>query len=573
MTRFALSIPAERTLRLDPQSRDLAVTADGRHVVYKGGSSVDRTQLFVHALNELEPKPLTTPGLPKGPFASPDGHWIGFFEPALPGAALKKVAIGGGPPTELSRLDGPSRGAAWGPNDVIIAASGATSTGLLRIPATGGPFEILTRPDREHGEADHLYPHILPGGQSVLFTITDLSASFERAKVALLDLSSGVWRTVIPGASQAQYPPSGHLVYAAGGALWAVPFDLDELRVSGTARVVVPQVVTLPTGVAEFDVSAEGTLAYVAGGGVSAAPRTLVWVDRQGRETPTLAEPRPYASAVLSPDGTRVAVEIEDRENDIWVWHLDREILTRVTTDPGQDESPVWTADGNRLVFTSEAGGGLGTLFWQRADGSGRAEALGGGTRIQRATSVLADGSRVLFSEGAGLLSLSLDGKTEVKTLVGPTQSTTAFTTFDGVVSHDGQWLAYVVVDGNVPNIFISRFDSPDTDRVPVTPAGGAQPRWSHDDRTLFYLALDGTLAGVEISTKPTLTVGRPRRLLSRAYFNGTSTARNHTYDVSPDGQRFLMVKDSASAADRQPTVVVVKNWFEELRRLVPPRP
>lgn len=569
VTRFALSMPTERSLRLDPQSRDLAVTGDGQHVVYKGGRSVDSTQLFVQPLDALASTPLTVPGLPKGPFASPDGQWIGFFEPGLPGAALKKVAISGGPPIEISRLDGPSRGATWGPNDVIIAASGATATGLLRIRATGGPFDVLTRPNRAQGEADHLYPHLLPGGQAVLFTITDLSADFDAAKVAVLDVPSGAWRTLIPGASQAQYLPSGHLVYVAGSALWAVPFDLVGLRVAGTARVVVPQVVTLPTGVAEFDVSPDGTLAYVASGGVSTLPRTLVWVDRQGRETPIPAPPRPYAGARLSPDGTRVAVEIEDGDHDIWVWHLVRETLTRVTADPGLDETPVWTPDSRRLVFTSSAGGVLGALFWRPADGSGQAEALGDGPRIRRATSVLSDGSRVLFSDGGdGLRSVSLDGRRDVKPVIGPAQNV-----FDAVVSHNGRWLAHVVVDASGPNIFVSRYDTPDADRVQLTPTGGSQPRWSQDDRTLFFLALDGTLASVEVRAGQTLTVGRPQRVLSQPYFNGTNTARHSTYDVSPDGQRFLMVKPSESPADHQPTIVVVKHWFEELWRLVPHRP
>jgi serine/threonine protein kinase len=563
--RFALSIPAERALRPDSQSRDLAVTGDGRHVVYKGGNRIERTQLFVQPLDELESKPLVSTGQPKGPFASPDGLWIGFFEPGPPGAALRKVAIAGGPAIDVSRLDGPSRGATWGPNDVIIAASGSPATGLLRVPATGGPFEVLTRPDREHGEADHVYPHFLPGGQSVLFTITDVSGSFDMAKIALFDVRSGAWRTLIPAASQAVYLSSGHIVYMAGGAMWAVPFDVAALRVAGVARVVVPRVVTLPTGAAEFDVSPDGTLAYATTGGRS-TPRTLVWVDRRGRETPIAAPARPYASVRLSPDGTRIAVEIEDEENDLWVWHLERETLTRVTTDPGQDQSPVWTPDGNRLVFTSEAGGVMGSLFWQRADGSGRAEPLVDGKLIQRATSVVADGSRVLFSEGAGLSTLSLDGRRDIKTLVRLEQGSG-----DGVVSHDGQWLAYVAVNGNLPNIFVSPYGSPNTGRIQVTPAGGTQPRWSQDGRTLFYLALDGAVTSVEITTRPTLAVGRPQRVINgRSYLYGLNASRAGTFDVSLDGQRFLLVKESPSQADEQPTVVVIKNWFEELRRLVP---
>ena len=198
----------------------------------------------------------------------------------------------------MSRLDGPSRGATWGEDDTIIAASGAPATGLLADPA-GGRRADGADPARTATAAKAItsWPQFLPGGKSVLFTITALTGGIDAAQVAVLDVASGTWKTLIRGASQAQYVPSGHLVYVAGGALWAVGFDLARLETIGAAAVVVPQVVTLPTGVAEFDIARDGTLAYVARGGTRAAPRTLVWVDRQGREEPIAAPPRPYADA------------------------------------------------------------------------------------------------------------------------------------------------------------------------------------------------------------------------------------------------------------------------------------
>ena len=171
--------------------------------------------------------------------------------------------------------------------------------------------------------------------------------------------------------------PSGHLVYAAAGTLRAVAFDLDRLEAIGTPIPVLPQVVTLPTGTAEFDVARDGTLVYVAGGAGAAPARTLVWVDRQGHEEAIKAAPaRAYVTPRLSPDGTRVALDIRDQENDIWVWDFARETLTRVTSDPGLDRAPVWMPDGRRVVFSSQAGGAVATLFWQAADGTGAAERL-----------------------------------------------------------------------------------------------------------------------------------------------------------------------------------------------------
>ena len=574
VTRFTLSMPRDAALLLDPQSRDLTISPDGTRVVYKGGPGADRTRLFVYALDQLEPKPLTSTGQPKGPFISPDGQWVGFFEPGGAtggiGAALKRVAIAGGPSLPASKLDGPSRGATWGEND-IIAASGAPATGLLRIPAVGGEPSVLTRPNRTNGERDHLWPHLLPGGKTVLFTVTSLDGGTDAARVAALDLASGNWKTLLQGASQAQYVPTGHLVYIAGGALWAVAFDAGRVETIGTPTVVVPSVVVLPTGTAEFDVARDGTLVYVARGGASDRPRTLVWVDRTGRETPIAAPPRAYANVRLSPDGTRVAVEIEDQDQDIWVWDLARETLTQVTTDPGQDETPVWTPDGRRIIFTSQTGGTLGSLFWRAADGTGVAEPLVASETIQRASSVLPDGSRLLFTEPSGLMALSLDGKRSVV----PLMRTASGAIGESVVSPDGRWLAYVTPVAGTPQIFVSALPDPSGARSQLTPAGGSQPRWSADGRELFYTALDGSLMSVPVSPSGTFAWRPPTKLFPNDFYVGRGVlSRGGTYDVLPDGQRFLMLKtvgDPGQLAETA-TVVVVRNWGEELKRLLPRR-
>jgi eukaryotic-like serine/threonine-protein kinase len=568
VTRFVLSLRPDQTLLVDPQSIDLAITPDGTRVVYKGGSRVGHNQLFAYALDQLTPQPLTAPGLPKGPFTSPDGRWIGFVEPGPGGVALKKVAITGGPTIDVSKLDGPGRGATWGEDDTIIAASASPSTGLLRIPANGGDPTVLTRPNRDRGEADHLFPRFLPGSTAVLYTITALNGDIDAAQVAVLDIASGTSRTLIRGASQAHYLSSGHLVYVAGGALWCIAFDPTRLETIGTAMVVLPQVVRLPTGVAEFDISRNGTLVYVAGGGASDAPRTLVWVDRQGQEVPISAPPRPYSTLQLSPDATRVAVEIEGDGNDIWVWDFARETLARVTTDPGPDQSPVWMPDGRRLVFTSQAGGVLGSLFWQAADGSGVAERLTEGTLIQRASSVLPDGSAILFSDPSGLQMFALDER-RIRTVMRSPQAGE-----QGAISPDGRSIAYVVRGtGPTPQVFVSRFSSPDSERTLVSRDGGTHPLWSPDGREIFFIGPDSVLMSAPVAPGPTIRVGVPTRVLQRPYYTSASLFKPPgTYDVSPDGRRFLMLKQvtTPNQASEPATVIVVKNWMEELRRLMP---
>jgi eukaryotic-like serine/threonine-protein kinase len=331
----------------------------------------------------------------------------------------------------------------------------------------------MTRPARERGEGDHLWPEFLPDGNAVLYTITPLNGDVSAAQVAVLNLATGASKTLIRDASQAHYISSGYLVYVAHGALWGVGFDLSRRETTGTAKVVVPQIVTLPTGTAECDVAREGTLVYVAHGGSGEAPRTLVWVDRQGRENAVTAPPRLYSTLRLSPDGTRVAVEIQDDGNDIWVWDFARETLTRVTNNPGLDQSPVWTPDGRRVVFSSQAEGALGSLFWQAADGSGSAEQLTQSRAIQRASAMLPDGSGILFSDRDGIQLLPLNAERRPRPVLRSMQAVG-----NGAISPDGRWLAYVVRGtDSPPQVFVSPFLNPDRERTIVSKDGGTQPR------------------------------------------------------------------------------------------------
>ncbi len=242
----------------------LAIAPDGSRVVYVGNNG---TQLYVRALDALEPVLVFTSAELSGPFVSPDGQWIGFVE----GGALKKVAVTGGPAFTLTGLDGTTRGATWGADDAIIAATTNAATGLQRVPAAGGPPTVLTRPDPAQGEADHVWPERLPGGRAVLFTITPLSGGLDAAQVAVLDLQTGTYTVLVRGGSLGRYVPSGHLVFAAAGELRAVPFDLARLETRGTPVTVVRNVLTSALGVAQAVVAGDGTLAYVSGTAAAAA--------------------------------------------------------------------------------------------------------------------------------------------------------------------------------------------------------------------------------------------------------------------------------------------------------------
>ena len=570
VTRFAISPMGAAALVVDNQSRDLTITPDGTHVVYKGRAGPTDTQFFVHALDQLEPTPLAGLGRqPRAPFSSPDGRWIGFVEPTP--ITLKKVAITGGPALELCGLDSASRGATWGDDDSIIFATAAPATGLQRVSSAGGEPTVLTKPNRERGEHDHLWPQFLPGSQAVLFTIIPTTGGVDASQVAVLDLSTGTQKILMRGGSQAQYVSSGHLVYVAADTLRAVAFDLSRLETIGSGIPVVSPVVTLPNGTAEFDIARDGTLVYAAGGAGAAPARTLVWVDRQGREEAIKAAPaRPYLYPRLSPDGTRVALEIRDQENDVWVWSFARETLTRITSDPGIDQAPVWMPDGLRLVFTSARDGGVGSLFWQAADGTGIAERLTESPNYQRPSAVLPDGMRVLFWEAGGktatdVMMLTLEKDRRVQPLIqGPLVDRNA------EVSPDGQWLAYESNDSGQPQVFVRPFPDVNKGKIQVSTVGGAQPLWARNGQELFYIAPGGVLMSVPVKRGTTWTAGTPTKLIEAPYFRGGGGNDSRMYDVSPDGKRFLMIKQDVSANQPAARIVVVQHWLEELKRLVP---
>ena len=407
------------------------------------------TQLFVRALDTLEPAVVYTSADLGQPFISPDGQWIGFVE----GGVLKKVAVTGGPAFSLASLDGTARGATWGADDAIIAATSNGLTGLQQVTAAGGPATVLTRPDPAQGEADHVWPERLPGGRAVLFTITPLGGGLDTAQVAVLDLQTGTRTVLVRGGSFGRYVPSGHLVFAAFGELRAVPFDLARLETRGTPVTVVRNVMTSAIGLSQAVVAGDGTLAYLSGTAAGLASRTLVWVDRQGRETPIQAPPRRYVYPRLSSDGTRVAVVAIDQELDVWVWDLGRATLTRATFDAGIDHSPLWTPDGLRLIFSSERAG-IRNLYWQAANNTGAPERLAESASWQHASSVSPDSRYLVFTERSqaradDIMRLELDGTHRVTPVL---QS--RFAERNGAVSPDGRWLAYQANDSGPFEIF-----------------------------------------------------------------------------------------------------------------------
>jgi Tol biopolymer transport system component len=398
--------------------------------------------------------------------------------------------------------------------------------------------------------------------------VTALTGGLDAASIAVLDLRSKKSTILLRGGSHAQYVPSGHLVYAAGGTLRAVGFDLTHLRIVGTSTPVVPRVLTTSLGTVNAGVARDGTLIYVEGPGEIGAGRTLVWVDRQGNETPIAAKSLDYTFPRVSPDGARVAVSVPGQKLDIWLLGLDRPTLQRMTSDPAAHATAVWTRDGHRLVIHSSGTGARG-LISQAADSTGPVVRLTESPNSQVPTDVAPDGT-VVFMErsstttGYDVMAVPLDGTHQVRPLV-----QTPFDERNGIVSPNGHWLAYEANDSGSFEIYVRPF--PEVARAPsqVSTSGGTQPLWAHDGRELFYFAPDGALMRVAVADGTAWSVGASTKVLDGRYVMRPVGNVYRNYDIAADGQRFMMVK-AASDATGAPQIVVVQHFDEELKRLVP---
>ena len=320
----------------------------------------------------------------------------------------------------------------------------------------GRRTDELTTVAAAEKDQKHWFPFVLPNGKAVLYTATT-GAGIPNANIAVLDLATGARKILIRGGSNPEYASTGHIVYAVDGALRAVRFDAGRLEVVGEPAPVVEQVTTMSTGAANYALSANGTLIYLAGGVSRPVTRnSLVWVTRQGREEPITAPERAYHYPRLSPDGTRIALDVRDQEEDIWVWELRRKMLTRLTFDRASDQYPVWTPDGRRIIFGS-ARAGTANLYAQLSDGTGEPERLTTSVRLQHPHSISPDGTRIVFREeggasGVDLMALVQDGERRSEPLV-----VTQAAELNAEVSPNGRWLAYESNESGRPRFTCGR--------------------------------------------------------------------------------------------------------------------
>jgi serine/threonine-protein kinase len=557
VNRFTITLPAGSRFR-DNVMSPITLTSNGRRLlmnVSTGGTD----RVVMRAMDQVEPQLVQgLEGSVGSIFLSADGEWVAYNDAK---GSLKRMRLAGGPPatiTETGIVTGGWQGATWGSGGSIVFSTSANPT-LMEVPEAGGEPKPRTKVGEDEA---HIQPHFLPDGRSLLFVVRRRG---QNPGIAYLPAGATDYVLLLDGADP-RYVSSGHLLFTREQALWAVHFDVETGRTSGDPAPVL-EGASIFGGVARASVSADGTLAYVVGSGD--ALRTIVRVDRQGREEALSGlEPNTYEMIRVSPDASRLAFTA-GRPPDLWTYDFARGTSVRVTSNDAIDRDPLWTPDGLRLLFSS-IDEGRSEMFVQNADGTGIAERFLSGDPASFNISPeawSADGKTLLVTFGRGgspdIGAVNLDGERQVRGLIA-----TARIDSRAAVSPDGRWLAYQSDMSGVLEVYVERFPELG-DRQKISTSGGALPRWASNGRELIYQSVDGRrVFAVPISSAAKLTAGTPTML-----FEGPYTASPggifKPFDVTPDG-RFIMIKSTTVDASAIATVVVVQNWVEELKRLVP---
>ena len=573
VTRFSFPLPQGQAFFTTNQ-HIVGMSPDGTRMVY-----ATNTGLYLRSAWDLEPKAIPgtdSQGPLRTPVFSPDGQSLVFYSPI--DQVLKRISVNGGTALTLCPADLPF-GVSWGVDGIVF---GQGSKGIMRVSPNGGQPERLV--SVKDGEVAH-GPHVLPGGQAMLFTLATGTGAdrWDKAQVVVQSLKSGERKTLVNGGFDARYVPTGHIVYAVGGTLFALPFDAQRLEVAGGPVPIVEGVQRLTGGTiagsVQFSFSDTGSLVYIPGpAGTFGAGRALVLADRKGSSEILKLPPGAYEHPRISPDGKRVAFDTDDgKEAIVWIYDLAGTSSMRRLTFGQKNRFPIWSGDGQRIAFQSDREGDLG-IFWQRADGTGTAERL---TKPEQGTSHVPeswspDGKRFLFAATKGssisLWAFSLEDRKA--TPFGDVQSRNPI---NAVFSPDGRWVAYYSNETGRDAIYVQPF-----------PATGAKyqipkrdptqndhhPVWSSDGKELFYIPMPGALAAISVTTRPDFSFGSPVPVPRKFTTAGSSAQTDiRNYDLTPDGKILGLMDTSEQTQSGNPGAPefrVVLNWFEELKARVP---
>ena len=558
--RDALPVaPAETRLDINTppttNAESLALAPDGRKMVFTGTAD-SQSRLWLRSLDSVSTSPLRGTEGAVYPFWSPDSRSIAFFADGK----LKRMDLDSGSVKTLANSP-TTRGGAWNRDDVILFSGGTQP--LVRISATtdGQPVQVTRF---EGQQSNHCFPQFLPDGRHFLYYAIG-AADTNGVYVGQLDGSKP--RRLLDADAAAVYASSGHLLFVREGTLLAQRFDATRLEVTGTPFPVAQQVGVSPRPaqpVAAVSASAAGPIAYrtgSAGGG----QRQFVWFDRSGRELGKVGEPDSAQSLdpSMSPDGRRIALwRRVDGNTDVWLLELARGVRSRFTVDASSDNYPIWSPDGSRIVFHSNRKTGVFDLYQKPASGAGSEELLLESPLPKTPLDWSSDGRFLLYrisdpKTGINLWALPLEGDRKPFP-VGQTN----FHTANGQFSPDGKWVAYQSDESGRFEIHIQAFPGPGG-KVQVSTGGGAQVRWRHDGKEVFYIALDDRLMVVPLqfaSNGQTVDPGAPVPLFTTHIGGAVPDVYNRPqYMVSPDGQRFLM--NTIIGEPMTSPITVIQNW------------
>jgi len=556
VARFSIAMPDSQQLAIATNAFRLAVSPDGRLIAYVGrGSASATTQLWIRRLDQLRATPLAGTEGALNPAFSPDGQSLAYVSGAP--RTLRKIAVAGGAPVKLTDSLVDLGGVSWGRDGYVYFDGHLTGDGLARVKETGGSPEVASMPDS--GESWHSAPDALPNGRGVLFNIARGrgTAGFD---IAVVDTKTGKHRVLVRGGVNPHYAASGQLTYVTpDGTLMAAPFDAGKLVLTGEPVPVLNDIAVHGVGRSDVAMSATGLLVYAAG--AVGTGRELIWLSRDGSVTPVDTQWTPMlmpSRLALSPDNRMVAVSIGSGTGkaQLWVKQLDRGPASKLADAAS---APAWSPDGKSILYVADL-----ELDRIPADGSVLPTTIWTGTRnaVRRGSpSYSPDGKWMVFSWGGGdIIGRRTDGDSSLVDLVtGPAVESRAS------VSPDGHWLAYQSDESGRNEVYVRPFPDTKVSKRQVSVTGGVFARWSHDGRELFFLDDRLDLIAVPVTLTPTFAAGTPRRLFAAA----DNSALTSGYDVSRDGRRFLMARPVGRNAKNTDELVVVQNFFTELKAKV----
>jgi serine/threonine-protein kinase len=499
---------------------------------------------------------------------------LGFFADGK----LKKISVAGGAAGTLCDVPTP-RGGSWGDDGYIVfsAISSGSRASLLRVSSAGGKVEPLTKlPAGESLDFDR-WPQVLPGAKAVLYmSNTGGTIGAEAGNIVVQPLPSGTPKVLIQGGYRPQYVPSGHVMYMHEGTLFTAPFDLSRLEVTGQAVPAVEGVSAQEgNGGAQFAVSQTGAFTYLAAGNLG-TESPLMWVSRDGKTAPLRSKPSNWTNPRFSPDGRTVALDILSANHNVWVYEWARDTLTRLTSDPTDDQHPIWTLDGKRIVFASTRAKGPPNLYWQRADGTGEVQRLTDSPNPQFPSSFAPSGKYLAFHEvtptnSYDLMILPIEGDETSGWKPGKPSVflSTPANEVEPMFSPDGRWIAYFSNESGQSEVFVRPFPGPGG-KWQISTAGGNEAAWLRTRRELLYRTPDNRIMVASYTVDgDSFKADKPRLWSEQTIRPRARFPRS--FDLHPEGERIAAEVPTGQTEEKLDKVTFIFNFFDELRRIAPP--